>query len=113
MIHKTGLGCYWEKISKMTEAAAVLDPVIPISISVVIGAGKVERAQKRAQLPHMAAFILKNVKSFDGWELAPRLDGQITRVVYRKREPGEGINLIELQLSSSKAARIPSLGACK
>lgn len=83
---------------------------LPEKIIAVIG-NKVLENQNRIYIPKMAHMILQSTPDFEkGWELAPRIDGQMHKPIYVNRNAGpKDISMIELVLPAKIKVPIPPL----
>ena len=104
------LFCTLSRLSSIKTTDACLAADIPEKIIAVIGNQVVEN-QSRIYIPKMAEKILQSAPDFEkGWELAPRIDGQIHKPIYVNRNAApDGISMIELVLPAKIKVPIPPL----
>lgn len=60
-------------------------------------------------MPAMASALLKAIPSFSSWEIAPLVNGDLTKATYRA-VGGGFVRMIQLTLPRHKKASIPPLG---
>ena len=63
-------------------------------------------------MPKMARELLSRVESFEDWEIAPLVNGDLSKATYRAKNPASFIRLLQLSLPKSKFAPMPPL-ECK
>ena len=98
-------------IANADPASLTLSSAMPIKIRVVFANGHLSQAEA-SDMPPLAASLLRAVPSFEEWEIAPLVNGDLSKATYKALNPRSFIRLIQLSLPKSKLAPMPPL-ECK
>ena len=60
-------------------------------------------------MPALASDLVRQIPSFSSWEIAPLINGDLTKATYRATGGGF-VRMIQLTLPKHKKASIPPLG---
>ena len=102
------LKCVLKRIAAMTPEQLAMSPTSPVLIKAVYANGRMDIADY-SSMPSMASALLKEVPSFSSWEIAPLINGDLTKATYRATGGGF-VRMIQLTLPKHKKASIPPLG---
>lgn len=83
----------------------------PTRIRIVFANGHLAQSEN-AGMPQMARELLSRVESFEDWEIAPLVNGDLSKATYRAKNPASFVRLLQLSLPKSKAAPMPPV-ECK
>ena len=98
-------------IANADPASLALSSNAPTKIRIVFANGHLAQSEN-ADMPKMARELLSRVESFEDWEIAPLVNGDLSKATYRAKNPASFIRLLQLSLPKSKSAPMPPL-ECK
>ena len=98
-------------IANADPASLAMSSNAPTRIRIVFANGHLAQSEN-ADMPKMARELLSRVKSFEDWEIAPLVNGDLSKATYRAKNPASFIRLLQLSLPKSKLAPMPPL-ECK
>lgn len=94
------------QIANSDPASVQLDASMPIKIRAVLANGRMVQGEG-SKMSAAARYLLSQTPSFAGWQLAPMVNGDLSKATYRAPSEGSFMRLLQLTLPKAKIAPIP------